>query len=53
MDRISYGRLLCTWVDQLLGHVLEAADLLLLRGVNYHGGGAQDAEQAAELPMQV
>lgn len=45
--------LFCTWVNQLPGHVFEAADLFLLRSVNYHGGGAQDAEQAAELPMQV
>lgn len=42
-----------TWVHQLLGHVLKAADLLLLRSVNDHGGGAQDAEQAAELAVQV
>lgn len=42
-----------TWVDQLLRHVLQAGDLLLLRGVNHHGGGAQYTEQAAELPVQV
>lgn len=42
-----------TWVHQFLGHVFKAADLLLLRSMNNHGGGAQDTEQAAELPMQV
>lgn len=42
-----------TWIHKLLRHVLQAADLLLLWGVNHHGGGAQDTEQAAELPVQV
>lgn len=42
-----------TWIHQLLRHVFQAGDLLLLRGVDHHGGGAQDTEQAAELPMQV
>lgn len=42
-----------TGVHQLLGHVLQAVDLLLLRSVDDHGRGAQDAEQAAELPVQV
>lgn len=42
-----------TWIDQLLRHVVQAADLLLLRSVNHHGGGAQHTEQAAELPVQV
>lgn len=42
-----------TGVHQLLGHVLQAADLLLLRSMDDHGRGAQDAEQAAELPVQV
>lgn len=45
--------LFCTWVNQLLGHVLQAADLFLLRSVDNHGGGAKDAEQATELPVQV
>lgn len=45
--------LISTWVNELPGHVFKAADLFLLRSVNYHGGGAQDAEQAAELPVQV
>lgn len=42
-----------TWVDQLPGHVLKAADLFLLWRMNHHVGGAQDAEQAAQLPVQV
>lgn len=45
--------LFCTWVNQLSGHVFKAADLFLLRSMNYHCGGAQDAEQTAKLPMQV
>lgn len=43
----------CTWVNQLGRHLLEAADLLFLRRMNDHGGGAQDAEQTAKLPVQV
>lgn len=44
---------MCTWVNQLLAHVLQTVDLFLLWSMNDHGGGAQDAEQATELPMQV
>lgn len=44
---------LATWIHQLLRHVLQAGDLLLLRSVDHHGGGAQYAEQTAELPVQV
>lgn len=44
---------MCTWVHELPGHVFKATDLLLLWSVNYHGGGAQDAEKAAELTVQV
>ena len=44
---------LFTWVNQFSGHMLKAADLFLLWSMNYHGGGAQDAEQATKLPMQV
>lgn len=42
-----------TWIDQLLRHVVQAGDLLLLWSMNHHGGGAQYTEQAAELPVQV
>jgi len=53
MTEMFPARSLCTWVDELLGHVVQAADLLLLRGVDHHGGGAQDAEEAAQLPVEV
>lgn len=49
----SEFQLVCTWVKQLPGHVFQAVDLFLLRSMNYHGGGAQDAKQAAKLPVQV
>lgn len=52
-NTFSEFQLVCTWVKQLPGHVFQAVDLFLLRSMNYHGGGAQDAEQAAELPVQV
>lgn len=42
-----------TWVHQFLAHVIEAVDLLLLWRVDHHGGGAEHAEQAAQLPVQV
>lgn len=42
-----------TWVNQLPGHVIKAADFFFLGSMDYHGGGAQDTEQAAKLPMQV
>lgn len=41
----------CTWVHEFLGHVFNAVNLLLLRRMDHHGGGAEHAEQAAQLPV--
>ena len=45
--------LVCTWVCELLSHGAERSNLLFLWGVDHHHCGAQDAQQAANLPVYV
>lgn len=42
-----------TWVFELVCHGAEGGHLLLLGGVDDHHGGAQDAQQAADLAVHI
>lgn len=42
-----------TWVSELDSHDTEGSHLLLLRGMNHHHCGSQDAEQTAHFSMYV
>lgn len=42
-----------TWVSELVSHDTEGSNLLLLRGMNHHHGGTQDAQQTTHFSMYV
>lgn len=42
-----------TWVSELVSHDTEGSNLLLLRGVNHHHRGPQDAQQTTHLSVYV
>lgn len=42
-----------TWVSELVSHDAEGSNLLLLRGMNHHHCGPQDAQQTTHFSMYV
>lgn len=46
---VSYS----TWVLELLRHGSKGGHLLLLRGMDDHDSGTQDAQQATHLPVNI
>lgn len=42
-----------TWVSELVSHDTEGSNLLLLRGMNHHHCGTQDAQQTTHFSMYV
>lgn len=42
-----------TWVSELVSHDTEGSNLLLLRGMNHHHCGPQDAQQTTHFSMYV
>lgn len=47
------GRPAPTWVSELVSHGTEGSHLLLLRGMNHHHCGSQDAQQTTHFSMDV
>lgn len=42
-----------TWVSQFVSHDTEGSNLLLLRGMDHHHCGPQDAQQTTHFSMDV
>lgn len=47
------GRPAPTWVSELVSHGPKGSHLLLLRGMNHHHCGSQDAQQTPHFSMDV